>query len=180
MNEHNPITIRLDEMVNVWNKHVRPHHSLIRWMLKPEDHRMYEGFCRFEASPHGKLDNLFVFFYTPFTDLNTYSHALMENWLREYDDPKQKALLEKAGLTTVWDVQPFREAVQQDDYVACDALLHEMIRSYRNFINQPGVPFVFSLLPKQMTHPQHFMQWIGTWMEHAADTQLLLFDHIDG
>src|SRR5688572_2349572 len=108
MNEHNPISIRIDEMVSVWNKKVKAQHSLIRWMLKPEDHRMYEGFCRLEASPHGKLDNLFVFFYTHFTSTKTYSHAIMQNWLKEYDDAEQQQLLAKAGIKGKWNVEPFR------------------------------------------------------------------------
>jgi hypothetical protein len=180
MNHHNPITIRLDEMVNVWNKNVRPHHRLIRWMLKPEDHRMYEGFCRFEASPYGKLDNLFVFFYTPFTSAETFCHALMENWLHEYDDPKQRQLLQKAGVSREWDVRLFRNAVDNKDYAACDNLIHAMIASYKQIINQVDAPFVFSLLPKQISHPQHVMQWMTVWMRKATNTQLLVFDHVDG
>ncbi|WP_205509750.1 hypothetical protein [Longitalea arenae] len=182
MNEHNPITIRIDEMVKVWNTNVEPHHTLIRWMLKPEDHRMYEGFCRLEASPHGKLNNLFVFFYTPFTSVKTYSHDLIENWLREYDDPKQKQLLEKAGIKTAWECSAFRQAVEEKNYTACNKLLPEMIQSYRNWIGQPEVPFVFSLLPKHMNSVQQFEQWLQQWMEQIKEPgmQLLVFDHVDG
>ncbi|HEX6427655.1 MAG TPA: hypothetical protein VF008_08225, partial [Niastella sp.] len=144
MNEHNPITVRIDEMVQVWKKNVQPQHNLIRWMLKPEDHRMYEGFCRLEASPHGKLDNLFVFFYTPFNNAKTYSHALLQNWLNEYDDPKQRQLLTSAGIKNEWDVQVFRKAVEEKNYAACDQLLPAMILSYKNFIGQQQAVFVFS------------------------------------
>jgi hypothetical protein len=182
MNEHNPITIRIDEMVKVWNKYVQPHHTLIRWMLKPEDHRMYEGFCRLEASPHGKLDNLFVFFYTPFTSVKTYSHDLIENWLKEYDDPKQKQLLEKAGIKSIWDVTVFRQAVEDKNYIECDKLLPQMIQSYKNWVGQPKTSFVFSVLPKQMNSVQQFEQWLQQWMEQLKEPgmQLLVFDHVDG
>jgi hypothetical protein len=181
MNEHNPITIRLDEMVTVWKKNVQPHHTLIRWMLKPEDYRMYEGFCRLEASPHGKLDNLFVFFYTPFADVQTYSHALMKDWLQEYDDPKQRKLLEKGGIKNEWDLQVYRQAVNDNDYAACDALLPDMIRSYKNYINQAQTPFVFSVMPRQTVSAQQFIQWMFTWMQQPKpdDTQLLVFDHLN-
>ena len=128
MNEHNPITVRLDEMVQVWKKNVLPQHTLIRWMLKPEDHRMYEGFCRLEASQHGKLDNLFVFFYTPFNQATTYSHALLQNWLNEYDDEQNQKLLARAGKG-VWEVASLRKAVNEKDYAACDLLLPGMIQS---------------------------------------------------
>lgn len=182
MNEHNPITVRLDEMVQVWKKNLQPHHTLIRWMLKPEDHRMYEGFCRLEASPHGKLDNLFVFFYTPFNQAQTYSHALLQNWLHEYDDPRQQQLLAGAGLKNTWDVQPFRKAVEEKDYAACDQLLPAMIQSYKQFVGQPNAEFVFGLLPKQMSSPQQFSQWLQQWMELRKPTasRLLVFDHVDG
>lgn len=182
MNEHNPITIRIDEMVKVWNKNVQPHHTLIRWMLKPEDHRMYEGFCRLEASPHGKLDNLFVFFYTPFSSITTYSHDLIENWLQAYDDPKQKQLLEKAGIKETWDLKPFRQAVEDKNYSECDKLLPGMIQSYKNRIGQPKTTFVFSVLPKQMNSVQQFEQWLQQWMELRKEPgmQLLVFDHVDG
>jgi hypothetical protein len=182
MNEHNPITVRLDEMVQVWKKNLQPHHTLIRWMLKPEDHRMYEGFCRLEASPHGKLDNLFVFFYTPFSQAKTYSHALLQNWLAEYDDPQQQQLLAGAGIKHAWDVQPFRKAVTENDFAACDNLLPVMIESYRQFIGQPNAEFVFSVLPKEMSSPQQFNQWLQQWMElpKPTATRLLVFDHVDG
>src|SRR5688572_11839293 len=174
MNEHNPITVRLDEVVQVWKKNVLPQHSLIRWMLKPEDHRMYEGFCRLEASPHGKLDNLFVFFYTPFTNAKTYSHALLQNWLNEYDDPQQQKLLAGAGIKNTWDVQAFRKAVEEKDYPACDRLLPAMIQSYKQFIAQPAAEFVFSVLPKQMSSPQQFIKWLQQWMEQPKPTTIQL------
>jgi hypothetical protein len=181
MNEHNPITVRIDEMVQVWKKNVQPQHRLIRWMLKPEDHRMYEGFCRLEASPHGKLDNLFVFFYTPFKQASTYSHALLQNWLNEYDDVKNQQLLAKAGKG-VWEVAPFRKAVTENDYAACDQLLPAMIQSYKNFVGQQQAVFVFGLLPKEMCSPQQFLQWLQQWMELSKEPgiQLLVFDHLDG
>lgn len=182
MNEHNPITVRLDEMVQVWKKNVQPQHSLIRWMLKPEDHRMYEGFCRLEASPHGKLDNLFVFFYTPFSQAATYSHALLQNWLNEYDDVQNQQLLAKAGIKHTWDVALVRKAVDDKDYAACDRLLPALIQSYRIFLGQPETLCVFSVLPKEMSSPEQFQQWLQQWMEQPkqAGIQLLVFDHEEG
>jgi len=179
MNEHNPITVRIDEMVQVWKKNVQPQHRLIRWMLKPEEHRMYEGFCRLEASPHGKLDNLFIFFYTPSNQASTYSHVLLQNWLNEYDDAQNQKLLAQAGKG-VWDVTAFRKAVAENDYAACNRLLPAMIQSYRDFIGQPDTLFVLGLLPKQMSSPLQYMLWLQQWMElqKHPGIQLLVFDHV--
>jgi tetratricopeptide (TPR) repeat protein len=181
MNEHNPIMVRLDEMVKVWKTNVQPQHTLIRWMLKPEESRMYEGFCRLEASAHGKLDNLFVFFYTPFTQAETYSYELIQNWLHEYEDAEQQKALRAAGVAGSWEVSLFQKAVAAKDYAGCDELLPGMIQLYRNWVNMPTTPFVFGLLPKQMSDPRQFRQWVQRWMEQLrpTGTQLLLFDHIE-
>jgi hypothetical protein len=142
---------------------------------------MYEGFCRLEASQHGKLDNLFVFFYTHFANAQTYSHALMENWLQEYDNPKQRKFLESAGFKNEWNLAIYRQAVNNNNYAACDALLHDMIHSYKLFFNQPDTPFVFGVMPKQTSSVQQFSEWINTWMqqEKPAGTALLVYDHVD-
>jgi hypothetical protein len=182
MNEHNPITIRLDEMVKLWKEKVQPKHTLIRWMLQPEDHRMYEGFCRLESSAHGKLDNLFVFFYTPFINEKNFSHALMQNWLNEYDNPEQQQLIKQSGITTPWNVEPFRKAVRDNNYLVCDSLLPDMIHAYRVWVGQPKASFVLSLLPKQMSSTQQFVKWLQLYMQTPkhAGIQLLLFDHKGG
>jgi hypothetical protein len=171
---HNPIMQRLGEMARRWQQQVQPRHRLIRWVLNPEDSRMYEGFCRLEASQHGSLDNLFVFFYTPFRSAENFSRALMDNWLQEYDEnTAQRELLAAAGIKGPWDTAPFR---------ASDALLPEMIRSYREWLGLPSNDFVLALLPKEMDSPAEFKAWLQTWMgqDLPANTQLLLFDHVQG
>jgi len=173
MNEHNPITVRIDEMVQVWKKNVQPQHYLIRWMLKPEDHRMYEGFCRLEASQHGSLDSLFLFFYTPFSEAESYSQAVMSDWLREYDEHvEQRQALAAAGVKGEWDVERFRGT----------GLLGEMIGSYRQWLGMPSTPIVLALLPKEMPSPAAFNVWLENWMQQDVPegVQLLLFDHTQG
>src|SRR5882757_10551043 len=106
---HNPVMQRLGETARLWQQKVGQEHRMVRWTLKPEDSRMYEGFCRLEATQHGALDNLFVFFYTPFRSAENFSHDLMDNWLQEYDEnPEQRELLAKAGINGPWDTAPFR------------------------------------------------------------------------
>lgn len=183
MNEHNPITQRLDEMVAVWKKNVQPHHRLIRWMLKPEESRMYEGFCRFEASPHGKLDNLFVFFYTPFQSARTYGIDLIKNWISDYDQSEeQRKLLAARGVKGDWDIAIYRKAVENKDFEAGDALLADMITSYRNWLGLRDAPFVFSVLPKENGSTFSFNSWLKQWVKQAQDKniQLLVFDHSEG
>jgi hypothetical protein len=171
---------RLGEMARRWQQEVRPRHRLIRWMLRPEDHRMYEGFCRLEASQHGILDNLFVFFYTPFQESETYSHALMSDWLKEYDDNAElRQQLAAAGVKGEWDTDPFRKAVAAADYTACNNLLPQMMNAYRQWLSMPGTPLVLALLPKEMPSPAAFNAWLENWTQAdpSDGIQLLVFDH---
>jgi hypothetical protein len=82
-------------------------------------------------------------------------------------------LLAAAGIKGPWDTAPFR---------ASDALLPEMIRSYREWLGLPSNDFVLALLPKEMDSPAEFKAWLQTWMgqDLPANTQLLLFDHVQG
>src|SRR5688572_24861180 len=56
-----------------------------------------------------------------------------------------------------------------------------MILSYKNFIGHPQTVFVFSILPKQMSGPQQFLQWLQQRTEQPnPGIQLLVFDHTNG
>src|SRR5258708_27897647 len=178
-----PVMERLGEMTRLWQQMVRQEHRLVRWTVKAEESRMYEGFCRLEAAPHGALDNLFVFFYTPFQSAGEYSHALMRNWLQEYDENhEQRGRLTIAGINREWNVETFRNAVAAKRYEQCDALLLQMIREYREWLGMPSSGFVLALLPKEMHSPAEFTRWLHTWMKQDIpdQVQLLLFDHVQG
>lgn len=174
---------RLEEMAGQWKQKVKPAHGLIRWLLKPEETRMYEGFCRLEASPHGFLDNLVIFFYTPFQSTQTFSHAIMKNWLQEYDtNSEQRKLLEQQGINNEWDVHPFRSAVISNKYKDCDQLLPRMLDSWRCWLQLPDTTITLALLPKEMNSPVGFNAWMQQWMqqERAAAVQLLVIDQQPG
>jgi len=161
---------RLGEMARRWQQEVRPRHRLVRWMLRPEDHRMYEGFCRLEASQHGSLDSLFLFFYTPFESAESYSQEVMKSWIREYEENvEQRQVLSGAGVKGEWD------------YKSCNDL-PQMMDSYRQWLGVPSTPIVLALLPKEMPSPAAFNVWLESWMQQnvAEGVQLLLFDHVQG
>ena len=174
---HNPVMQRLGEMAGRWRKEVTPQHRLIRWMLRPEDSRMYEGFCRLEASPHGSLDNLFLFFYTPFQSTEAYSHAIIGSWLQEYDENE---IIKQRPQPTDWYTNPYRIAFATNDYNACDTLLPQMLHSYREWLGLPQSLIVLALLPKQLSNPAAFNAWLKQWAPQGDGIQLLLFDHLEG
>jgi hypothetical protein len=174
---------RLGEMAGRWREEVQSGHRLVRWMLRPEDSRMYEGFCRLEASPQGNLDHLFVFFYTPFVEAVEFSYAIMSDWLREYTgNAEQRAALAAAGIKGEWDVAVYRRAVDERAFAACDALLPSMLDAWRGWLGMPEAAIVLALLPKQMGAPAGFVSWLTEWRRRPGPegVQLLVFDHSTG
>jgi hypothetical protein len=152
-------------------------------MLKPEESRMYEGFCRLEASAHGKLDELFVFFYTPFEDFRTYSRNILRDWIKEVKtNEKERDLLTGAGIDIAnWDYQKYEELIKSNAEVNYNRLLIEFMHSYRQLLQGGNVSIVLSLLPKELKSTGGFSYWMDQFMreDKPSNIRLLVFDHIE-
>src|SRR3982750_3544712 len=103
--QHNPITDRIEERRTKWKVNVKDDCRLVRWLLKSSDAPMYEAFCRLEASGNGVLDEVFVFFYTPFDNPATFSRSIINDWVSEIrkDEHQQKRLCERGFNVDHWD-----------------------------------------------------------------------------
>lgn len=174
--QHNPIAQRIDTMCRLYTEKVEADTVLIRWLLEPEESRMYEGFCRLEASPHGSLDDVFLFFYTPFAGESSYSSAIMANWLQLYRQENEKAGLPDA-IQEKWNYSRFEKAVEQEE--ATEEMLWEMMDDFRHYMQQPDAPVVLSLLPEQVSNPIRFVQWVGRMaaMPVKPGLRLLVLDY---
>ena len=169
---------RIEQMQALWQQKVQPGTKLVRWLLKPDDNRMYEGFCRLEASPHGSLNEFFVLFYTVFNDPYSYSKEIISNWVQEMEaDPAQLAALSGAGIAIKqWNFKEFAERAGTENP---NAVLLDMLNSYRKLIPDQQVPLVLSILPKGMSTISGFQQWLLQLMQLKWPPQLrlLVFDH---
>lgn len=183
-NQHNPIAQRVDEMRVVWEKKVNTESVLVRWLLKPEESRMYEGFCRLESSRYGSLPELFVFFYTPFEDPATYSRHLIANWIHEVRTSNEdKEQMRQSGIDlNNLDLNKYEQRIQQEKNVNCDQLLIDLMDSFRKLKEQDDLPLVLSLLPKQMNSIGGFAKWLHQLMQHKIPRhlRLLVLDHSGG
>jgi hypothetical protein len=177
--QHNPIAQRINEMQDVWQQKVLPHHALVRWWLKPTDARMYEGFCRLEATEHGGLEDSFVFFYTPFEDENSYSSDILKDWLQELNPPaeKRQQLIAQGIPLNKIDVAGYQASVDDED-TDTDQLLLSLLSIYAKLIG-PKTTLVLALLPKSMASIGGFARWLQTIMEKPLPpkVRLLVLDH---
>ena len=178
-NEHNPVAQIIYRMQALWRQKIMPDTALVRWLLKADEHRMYEGFCRLEASPHGAVDELFVFFYTPFESAATFSRDIIQHWLKEINDEGNKAMLEKAATSI--QIPDWRH-FEKEPAEGYDTLLIQLMAAFRELSPAPVRPLVLSILPNSISSPAAFAQWISNFaaQQIPAGLRLLVFDHTEG
>ena len=90
--EHNPIAVLVSKIQHKWNAEVHPsnEYKLVRWIIRPEQARLYEGFLKLESSPHGSVPETFVVMLTAFNTKKNFSRELIGHWLEQYKEEKEK------------------------------------------------------------------------------------------
>lgn len=171
MNEHNPIAQLVMKIQQAWVEKVagNPNLHFVRVLIKPEESRVYEGFCKLESSPHGRLPEVFVTQLTAFEDTDTFSGNLVRDWLSEYD--KSNEIVQNANF--IWDSQPYRstELYKQDE------LLIAMLDSFHKALSRD---LVLALIPRQVSNTVHLKNWITHLLKKGipSGVKIMLIDHV--
>jgi hypothetical protein len=183
MNEHNPIAQLVNNIQKQWLAKTanKPSLRFVRFIIKPEEARVYEGFCKLESSEHGSLPEVFVTQLTSFEDEDTFSAALIKDWLDTYD--KSTGLLEqlqqKAGFS--WDARPFRQALERNNGTSMDDILLSLLASFRQALPQRDKQLVLALIPRQVSSTKHMRDWVSNLLKKGipAGVKLLVIDHVN-
>jgi hypothetical protein len=171
MNEHNPIAQLVLRIQQAWMEKVagNPNLHFVRVLIKPEESRVYEGFCKLESTPHGRLPEVFVTHLTEFEDPDTFSGTLVRDWLAEYD--KSNEIIQQANFE--WNAQPFRsiELFKQDE------LLIAMLDSFHKALSRD---LVLALIPRQVSNTLHLKNWITQLLKKGlpSGVKIMLIDHV--
>ena len=174
MNEHNPIAQLVNKIQQTWQEKIsgKPGLRFVRMLIKPEEARVYEGFCKLESSPHGRLPEVFVTQLTDFEDEDSFSGALIKDWLHTYDQSTELI----SNIQFKWDPLPYRSAVsiKQDD------LLLSMLKSFRAALPQEEKQLVLALIPRQVSNTQLLKNWISNLLKKGIPdgVKIMLIDHI--
>ncbi|WP_212002892.1 hypothetical protein [Chitinophaga sp. HK235] len=180
MNEHNPIALEINKIQSHWRKAVTGKETLrlVRLMIQPEEARLYEGFFKLESSPHGQLDEVFVTHLTSFDDEDTFSAAIIKDWLETYDNSTEllQSMQEK-GSTLQWDATPYR---QLSSYQPQDKLLLQLLQSFREALPHQPRELVLALLPRQVSDTRSFTSWLTRLLKTGipAGIKLTVVDHV--
>ncbi|MCT4665991.1 MAG: hypothetical protein N4A45_12250 [Flavobacteriales bacterium] len=157
--EDNAITFRLKEMQKMWIKEICKKHQLVRWLVDKDEIRMVKAFVLAEASEHGKIEDLFIGFETPFEDPKKYGKALKEEFLTVWNSPEYRKEVEDYDVLPNWDSKPFEYPEEDKDglfFAHCMASFAESIGKKTNI--------VLCLLP----HAFYGNQLLGEWLENLV------------
>lgn len=180
-NEHNPVALLVTQIQQKWLQDVSPHNevSWVRWLIKPEEARLYEGFLKLESSPHGSISDIPIVLLTPFTDSTTHSKNLMLDWLINFDnDKKLKQQIEGSFLQFDWDADYFRNQLKKND-IDFNRLLIAFLSSFQMALPNPEQHLVLALFPYTIQATEDYKKWMETILELGMPplTRLMVFDH---
>lgn len=181
-NEHNPVAQLVSLIQQKWIEEISPyaHIQWARWIIKPEQARLYEGFLRLESSSHGSIPDIPVVLLTSFEDSKLHSKALIKDWLNNFEkDEKVQEQIKKGTLKLAWDKDYFQSQLQKDD-INFNALLIELLGSFQKSLPDTGQHLVLSLLPYTVQSPQDYSEWMDTLLAIGLPdkVRLMIFDHI--
>lgn len=176
--EHNPIAVLVSKIQRKWNEEVHPvpDLKLIRWIIRPEQARLYEGFLKLESSPHGSVPEVFVVMLTPFAEKKSFGKTIIAHWLEQYKEEKEKREKDAADAFS-WNYSDIEKQLEQKDRNR-DELLLEMLHSFQQSLPDKK-KLVLALMPKTVSDVGAFSDWLNDLLKLGIpeNIRLSVFDY---
>lgn len=181
--EHNPIAQLVTQIQQKWNTAVTPYPNLklIRWLIIPEQARLYEGFLRLESTASGNLPDMVLVLLTPYTSKAQHSKHLIEHWIEAYKkDTETLEALQESNPDFHWDADGYAAKISEDTHQN-NRLLIEMLESFQQILPEKDRALTLSLFPYSVEDPIAY----GTWLESMISLGLpehvrfMVFDFAD-
>ena len=153
--EHNPIAQRISRLQRKWIETVPrfPDARIVRWKLKEEESKLFDGFCKLESTPHGALPEVVVVMFTSFKDEDAYAATLVADWTAQFE--KERASI--PGFD--WECRAFKEGATRGR--DADHVLLQMFDSFRQAMQPDGRELVVGLVPLQMDDSKAMEKWLS-------------------
>lgn len=180
--EHNPIAVLVSKIQQKWNEDVHPfpEYKLVRWIIRPEQARLYEGFLKLESSAHGSIPEVFVVMLTPFSEKKTFSRELIVHWLEQYKQEKEKLQQQhKTPDVFSWDFSAIEKQLDNKSSDP-DELLLEMLHSFQlSLADKKQV--VLALMPKTVSDISNYAGWLNELLklDIPQSIRISVFDYED-
>lgn len=178
--EHNPIAVLVSKIQQKWNEEVHPfpEYKLVRWIIRPEQARLYEGFLKLESSAHGSIPEVFVVMLTPFSEKKTFSKNLIIHWLEQYKQEKEKSQQEnKTTDLFSWNFSEIEKQLENKT-TNQDELLLEMLNSFQKSVSDKK-QIVLALMPKTVSDVNGLSEWLNDLLktEIPQNIRISVFDY---
>lgn len=179
--EHNPIAVLISQIQQNWNKEASPYISqikLFRWLIKPDEMQLYEGYLKLESSEHGSIPEVLVAMLTPFKDSSSYSTNLISDWVKNFDeDTKTKEELKANGRAFEWDHSFF---TQPNSSISHEQHFLNMLTSFYLKLIGKEKNLVVALFPHSISDNNDFCLWLTSLIQCTIPREIsfLIFDLI--
>lgn len=182
LSEHNPIAELIHQIQKKWTDDVSPFPELkmVRWLIKPEEARLYEGFLKLESTEHGAIPEILVCMLTPFKNEETYSLSLISDWIRAFrEDEKTQEKLKNKGTVSNWHPESFISEPSYPDNTHDHQLL-KILSSFHQEMLDKNLRLVVALFPHSVHDMEGFRHWLATLlkMKIPEEISFMLFDHM--
>ncbi len=179
--EHNPISQLVNQIQKKWIDDVTPYSELklVRWLIKPEEARLYEGFLRLESTEHGALPEVLVALLTPFKSEEAFSFELINDWIKAYtEDKKTQEKLVVKGITKSWNYQDFTSPSHLENGINISSLV-KMLLSFRNEMMNKDSRLILAFFPHAIHDFDGFNRWLISLLrtEIPSEIVFMIFDH---
>lgn len=172
MNNHNPITLAIASLQEKWQTETSDNdYQLIRWLIKKEDLKIFNGFLHVEATSQGALEETFLILFTPFVEAHSYAYnlakdllALFEQELPVWDDYTR--------FQEQWELlSPEKHHEEENTY-----LLAAILQSFKKYRSEHS-KLVFGLLPYAVTNERQYVDWVDKMLPLLPeDVALMVVD----
>jgi hypothetical protein len=182
LSEHNPIAELVHQIQQKWIQEVSPFANLklVRWLIKPDEARLYEGFLKLESTEHGQLPEMLVAILSPFTSVANYSKQIIQDWASAYKkDIKTQGKLEAKNVLFGWQPESYL-AASENEKNNCDQLLIEMLSDFQAALPDKTMQLVVALFPHSVHDFDGFRYWLNDMLKKGLPTNIaiMIFDHI--
>ena len=179
--EHNPIAELIHQIQKKWTEEVSPfpQFNLVRWMIKPQEARLYEGFLKLESTEHGAIPEVLVCMLTPFKSEDTYAASLISDWIKAFrEDTKTQEGLKKR-IANNWGPEGLIAETSGSDDAHDQQFLHMLSSFHREMIDQ-SMRLVVALFPHSIHQMEGFKRWLVRLLKiNIPDTiTFMIFDHV--
>jgi tetratricopeptide (TPR) repeat protein len=182
LSEHNPIAELVHQIQKKWTDEVSPfpEFKMVRWLIKPEEARLYEGFLKLESTEHGAIHEVLVCMLSPFKSEETYSIDLINDWIKAFrEDNKTQEKLKAAKAVNSWNPERFSPKPFFPDNTYDHQLL-EMLSSFQQEMMDKSMRLVVALFPHSIHDMERYKRWLTTMLKMKIPKEItfMIFDHI--